>query len=136
MNARKSERVCVYDIVLKGEVVYVGITNKPEIRKSHHKASGRCPVGAEMVVHQWYSRREDAIAAEKSRQLELKPAFCRDIPKHDYMDPPKKPEFDWVEHRRAMNEAISNLSDEDIAEGARRYDEMMKEYRSMKRGFM
>ena len=73
MSARKSERACVYDIVLNGEVIYVGMTRDPVSRMSSHRSKGTAPAGSKLVVHKWYSTREKAFAEERIRMLELEP---------------------------------------------------------------
>lgn len=73
-----AEKTCLYDIVLNGEVVYVGVTNDPKKRYSSHRSNGNAPEGSKLVIHKWYSDRTEALAAEYARQMELKPIFCRE----------------------------------------------------------
>jgi len=74
-----SERVCVYDIVLNGEVVYVGQTKNPDVRIDRHRKNKRFPHGVKLIVHKWYQSRHDAMIAEGVRQRELLPCFCNKI---------------------------------------------------------
>ena len=73
-----SQKACVYDIVHKGEVVYVGMTNNPKKRLHSHKSSGIAQNGAELFVHKWYETRKEAKIAEAMRQDELEPILCKD----------------------------------------------------------
>jgi len=70
--------VCVYDIVHKGEVVYVGMTNNPRKRHHSHISSGIAQDGSELFVHKWYASRQEARIAEVMRQDELEPILCTD----------------------------------------------------------
>jgi len=67
------ERACVYDIVYKGGVCYVGMTNNPKKRLENHRASGIAPEGAELFVHKWYETRQEARIEEAKRQDDLLP---------------------------------------------------------------
>lgn len=74
---------CVYDIVLNGEVVYVGMTNNPTNRMLQHNYRGTVPKGSRLIVHKWYSTRDEAKREEYSRQMELKPVHCCESYKYD-----------------------------------------------------
>ncbi len=65
---------CVYDIVLNGDVIYVGMTGNPKARMCSHRYTGVAHSGAKMVIHRWYETRAEAYSAETERQDELKPA--------------------------------------------------------------
>ena len=120
-----NEAVCVYDIVLNGEVVYVGMTKHPKVRKWQHTATGVCPKNSDLVVHKWYENRKDAAFAEKQRQQELMPAFCKDLVIY-----PKvvddRPAFDWVAYRKKMEDLKAALTEEDIAYYENLYNERFK----------
>jgi len=73
----RSTETCVYDIVLNGEVVYVGMTGNPKRRYFGHVSSGIIRDGAELVVHKWYATREVAKVEERRRQFDIKPVYCR-----------------------------------------------------------
>lgn len=104
------DNACVYDIVLKGEVIYVGMTNNPERRLKQHRCTGVAPEGAEMHVFKWYSSRERAFKAEYLRQLELLPVHCTQIA---FNTKPEKPDYDWDEHKRKLQAHIEILTDKD-----------------------
>jgi len=72
-----TDKACVYDIVWKGEVVYVGMTSDTEKRLKSHRASGVAPDdSAKLVLHKWYTTRKEAALQERLRQSDLLPPFC------------------------------------------------------------
>ena len=116
----ESERVCVYDIVLNGEVVYVGMTKNPKIRYYQHRTAGTCPDGGALVVHKWYEHRMDASAAERERQRELMPAFCNDL-----AFPPRMPNrsLEYEAQSQRTYEACKGITMEQVDEYIRKTNE-------------
>lgn len=110
----RKERVCVYDIVLNGEVVYVGMTKQPKVRYYQHKITGVCSEGAKLVIHKWYNYREDASVAELERQQELRPPLCKDLVIRERPKLPKRPEFDWEAYRAKLEEFNKMYTVEEI----------------------
>lgn len=62
------QRACVYDIVLDGEIIYIGMTGDPKVRFRDHKRTGVASEGAEMKIVKWYKTRHEAFKAEAARQ--------------------------------------------------------------------
>lgn len=119
-QAVNKERVCVYDIITDGELVYVGITNKPDVRMNHHKSTGIAQKRSSMIVVEWHDTRRGALDAERKRIKELKP------PLNMFKERRVKEEFDWKAWRKDCDDAIDALSPEDIAALERRYKEQFQ----------
>jgi predicted GIY-YIG superfamily endonuclease len=65
--------VAVYDIIAEGQLVYVGISSRPDARSMAHKASGNMPEMYELMVVEWYNSRAEALKAEAERIKKFKP---------------------------------------------------------------
>jgi len=113
MRSKKTNRACVYDIVYKGEVVYVGMTNNPDKRLVNHLWTGVAPKGAILSVHKWYSTREEAFKEERKREAELMPVH---MPRRDRS--PKKPfgVTTWDDLRKLFKRWYPKMSDADLDE--------------------
>lgn len=72
-------RTCVYEVLMKKEIVYVGIADDPKERWEKHKALKRFPKSARFRIYKWYDTRHEAMIAEGHRQRELLPRMCRKI---------------------------------------------------------
>lgn len=69
-------RCCVYDLVLDGEIVYVGMTVRPAERRLHHKSyKGGVHPSAEFKIVEWYENSKAARIAERDRIIALKPRY-------------------------------------------------------------
>lgn len=65
-------RTALYDLLIEGELVYVGVSRSPSRRLSGHRGRG-FPLTTRMRVVRWYDFRADALAAERRRIEKLKP---------------------------------------------------------------
>lgn len=117
------ERVCVYDMILNGKVVYVGMTKQPKVRLHQHRSNGIIPREAELFVHKWYGSREKAAIAEKKRQNKLEPKYCKDLDCLKKPKPPKVPAFklkkcrvDHVANKKAIDDFNSKYTHEQMNE--------------------
>ena len=128
------DKACVYDIVLKGEVIYVGMTNNPKKRLQGHRTSGVAPEGSDLFVHKWYPTRREAFKQERLRQIELEPVFCIDSP-----IPRKDPVDYWALFRKWVRRDNTAWADSEVdeyvfllkkANTQEEIDEMHKKYRS------
>ncbi len=68
---------CVYDLVLDGETVYVGLTRDPEERHKQHKCNRAAAAETRMVVVREYRRKRDAVTAERRRIVAVRPPWNR-----------------------------------------------------------
>lgn len=72
-------KTALYDILVDGVIVYVGISNKPAKRLREHKAKRRVPKHSVVSVVRWYDTQWDARQAETVRIRLLKPSANIDI---------------------------------------------------------
>lgn len=70
-----AQMIAVYDILRDGQVVYVGITDNPQVREHQHKSSRRVPRRATLVVVDWFKTRRAALKCERARIRKLKPVL-------------------------------------------------------------
>jgi hypothetical protein len=64
---------CVYDILVDGELVYVGCTRDPKKRIWYHKARGKVPRSAVLKVRRRFASHGRALIAERDRIMKLTP---------------------------------------------------------------
>lgn len=113
----KDEKVCVYDIVTDGVIVYVGITNNPKYRYTQHKYSGVAGKNSRMAVVKWHDTRRLALDAEAKRIEQIRPElnFYREKRVKE-----EKEEFDWVAQRKKIDEFNEEYTVEEVEEYIRR----------------
>lgn len=76
-------RTAVYDLIVDGELFYVGCSRNPRRRLHEHKARKLVPESATVVVVRWYANATLAMEAERRRitakappgNIEHHPAF-------------------------------------------------------------
>jgi hypothetical protein len=71
----KQTRCAVYDVILGGEIVYVGSAPDPADRMSCHRGGWGFMREAHVVVCQWHETRPAARTAEAERIRTLAPPF-------------------------------------------------------------
>lgn len=71
----KQTRCAVYDVILGGEIVYVGSAPDPADRMSNHRAGWGFMREATVAVAQWHDTRPAARKAEAERIRTLAPPF-------------------------------------------------------------
>lgn len=72
-------KTALYDVLVDGVIVYVGISNKPDKRLREHKAKRTVPKHAVVQVVRWYETQWDARQAETVRIRLLKPPANIDL---------------------------------------------------------
>jgi len=65
--------IALYDVLVCGEVAYVGIAKDPTKRLQEHKQAGTAPDHATVSIVEWYATRRAALAAERTRIEDKKP---------------------------------------------------------------
>lgn len=114
--------IALYDIIHKGERVYVGITNRPKTRMKIHVFTGVIPRDASMRVVRWYESRGLAHVAERDRiKKYLPPLNIAHIPKPPVDRAEKKRQHDY-----AAWEALAAKFKASHAEAMRRFDEAVR----------
>lgn len=73
MSGPWGERHALYDIVLDGEVIYVGITVSPKTRMTQHRTDKTAAPDATMQIVSWHRGHTAARKAERKRIEKLKP---------------------------------------------------------------
>lgn len=68
-----TERTAVYDLIVDGEIYYVGASRDPESRLIYHRARKKIPPTATMRIVKWYPTRGLALVAESRRIIARSP---------------------------------------------------------------
>lgn len=111
-----TDRWAVYDLIVDGELVYVGCTKNPKMRLGFHKARRKVPRDCVMRVVAWYDCQHEALSAERRRIIKRKPplnkAHREDIKKAVRAEKGRKA----YERELAKWEAIAEANRKKVAE--------------------
>lgn len=119
-----TERTAVYDLIVDGEVYYVGASRDPKTRLAYHRARKKIPRSATLKIVKWYPTRGRALLAESRRIIARAPPG--NTVYHPVKDAERYAKSDAERERRKREKARAK-AEADIAAYSARWSKMWAE---------